>query len=191
MWERSVGDSDFGHVRVGAGTQRLCRSIILPPIAPLTDLDTVTADAFRRFVHTYSAVADLPIALALRGTPRVAVTGPAAGVRALVRSMICQLAVSHSPDTILIAAIVGRAERESWDWLKWLPHNRHPSHGAPMVFDAGVTVDDVPAGAAGPISCLSSTARAAIRLWARRRPPSSRSATPATTRFACISTASA
>ena len=148
MWERSAGDSDFGHVRLGVGTQRLCRRISVPPIAPLTDLDTVTADAFRRFVHTYATVADLPIALALRGTARVAVTGPPAGARALVRSMVCQLAVSHSPDAILIAAMVGSAQREYWDWLKWLPHNRHPSRGGPMVFGAGVTVDDglAPAG---------------------------------------------
>ena len=100
MWERSRDDSDFGHVRIGVGTQRLCRGITLPPVAPLADLDTVTAEAFRRLVHSYAAVADLPIALALRGTERVVVTGSPDGTRALVRSMVCQLAVSHGPDAI-------------------------------------------------------------------------------------------
>ncbi len=137
--------------------------ITVPPIAPVADLDPVTADAFRRFVHTYATVADLPIALALTGTERVVVTGPPAAARALVRSIVCQLAVSHSPDAILIAAVVGSGEREYWDWLKWLPHNRHPSSGSPMVFDAGVAVDTVPARPAGPISCSSSTARTPIR----------------------------
>jgi S-DNA-T family DNA segregation ATPase FtsK/SpoIIIE len=145
MWERSVADSDFGHVRLGAGTQRLCRTIRVPPIAPVNNLDPVTAEAFRRFVHTHATVADLPIALALTGTARVAVTGPPADVRALVRSMVCQLAVSHGPNAILVAAVVGSGRREHWDWLKWLPHNSHPSRGGPMVFDAGATVDDVPA----------------------------------------------
>jgi len=145
MWERAVVDSDFGHVRLGAGTQRLCRAITLPPIAAVRDLDPVTAEAFRRFVHTHATVADLPIALALRGAARVAVTGPLAGVRALVRSMVCQLAVSHGPTAVLVAAVVGSGRREYWDWLKWLPHNSHPSRGGPMVFDAGATFDDVPA----------------------------------------------
>ena len=90
MWERSGVDSDFGHVRIGVGTQRLCRAITLPPIAPVRDLDPVTADAFRRLVHTYATVADLPIAWALRGTARLAVTGPPSDARALVRSMLAR-----------------------------------------------------------------------------------------------------
>lgn len=150
MWERSVADSDFGHVRLGVATQRLCRRIIVPPIAPVADLDPVTADAFRRFVHTYATVPDLPIAVALTGAVRVVVTGPAPAARALVRSMVCQLAVSHSPDAILIGAVVGSGEREHWDWLKWLPHNRNSSGGGPRVFDAGVPVDAVPARVGRP-----------------------------------------
>ena len=91
--------------------------------ACVADLDTVTADAFRRFVHTYATVADLPIAVALTGAVRVAVTGRPPAARALVRSIVCQLAVSHSPEAMLIAAVVGSGAREHWDWLKWLPHN--------------------------------------------------------------------
>ena len=37
-----------------------------------------------------------------------------------------------------------------WDWLKWLPHNRHPSRGDPMVLDPGVSVDHLLAGADRP-----------------------------------------
>ena len=88
----------------------------------------MTADAFRRFVHTHATVDDAPIAVALTGAVRVVVTGPPPAARALVRSMVCQLAVSHSPDAILIGAVVGSGAREHWDWLKWLPHNTiHPA----------------------------------------------------------------
>lgn len=142
-WERSVTDSDFGHVRIGLATQRMCRAITVPPTARVTDLDPVTADALRRFVHTHSTLDDLPIALALCANPGVALAGPAADVRALVRSMVCQLAVSHGPQALLIAAVVGPGCREFWDWLKWLPHNRHPVQGGPMVYDSDVPIDDV------------------------------------------------
>ncbi|HEY5151151.1 MAG TPA: type VII secretion protein EccCa, partial [Mycobacterium sp.] len=150
MWERSVVDSDFGHVRLGVATQRLCRGIVAPPIAPVDELDPVTAEAFARFVHTHATLDDGPIALALKGIARVAVAGSPPDVRALVRSMVCQLAVSHGPDAILIAAVVGSGQREHWDWLKWLPHNRHPSLGGPMVFDAGARLDDLLVGAGQP-----------------------------------------
>src|ERR1700743_496527 len=32
----------------------------------------------------------------------------------------------HSPRLVLIAAAVSDHNRPYWDWLKWLPHNRHP-----------------------------------------------------------------
>ncbi|HTY27787.1 MAG TPA: type VII secretion protein EccCb [Mycobacterium sp.] len=135
MWERSADDSDFGHVRLGLGTQRLCRGLALPPVAPVEDLDPATADALRRFVHAHATIDDVPIALALTGVARIAIVGPPAEVRALVRSMVCQLAVAHGPDAMRVAAVVGHQRRDCWDWLKWLPHNRHPVSGRSMVFD--------------------------------------------------------
>lgn len=144
MWERSAADSDFGHVRLGLGAQRLCRALALPPIAPVDDLDPATADALRRFAHAHAMIDEVPIALALAGIARVAVVGPAPESRALVRAMVCQLAVAHSPDALLIAAVVGDGSRECWDWLKWLPHNQHPASGQPMVFDDDVKREDLP-----------------------------------------------
>ena len=41
--------------------------------------------------------------------------------------MICQLAVRHAPDQLLIVGSISDRNRVHWDWLKWLPHNRHPS----------------------------------------------------------------
>ena len=32
----------------------------------------------------------------------------------------------HSPRLVLIAAAVSDHHRSDWEWLKWLPHNRHP-----------------------------------------------------------------
>ncbi|HTY29374.1 MAG TPA: type VII secretion protein EccCa, partial [Mycobacterium sp.] len=146
MWERSAEDSDFGHVRLGLGTQRLCRAVAPPPIAPLDDLDPVTADALRRFVHAHATLDDVPIALALTGIATVAVAGPVPDVQALVRSMLCQIAVAHGPDTVLVAAVVGHTQLECWDWLKWLPHNQHPVSGRPMVFAGRARLEDLPSG---------------------------------------------
>jgi S-DNA-T family DNA segregation ATPase FtsK/SpoIIIE len=127
MWERRSADSDFGHVRVGVGTQRLATRLLAPAIGPVEELDPVTAMALRRFIRAHATVPEVPIAIALRGMAAVTVDGDARHARALLRAMVCQAAVLHGPQQLLIAAAVSDDSRGHWDWLKWLPHHQHPS----------------------------------------------------------------
>ena len=136
MWERGGAHSDFCHVRVGVGRQKLARRIVVPPVGPVDELDPVTADALRRFVHFHATLDDVPIAVALAGVGLLRVGGDPVGARALVRAMVCQLAVLHGPDVVTIAAVVGPGRRQHWDWLKWLPHNTCPRRGGPMVYES-------------------------------------------------------
>jgi S-DNA-T family DNA segregation ATPase FtsK/SpoIIIE len=126
MWERGSSDSDFCHIRIGIGTQCLAARLVPPLSGPAGPLDPVTDNALRRFVQTHSTVGDAPIAIDLRGLEAVTVGGEATRARALLRAMICQLAVWHSPSLVLIAAVVSECNAGDWDWLKWLPHNQHP-----------------------------------------------------------------
>lgn len=121
MWERQLGDPDFCVVRVGVAAQPLASRLV----APQTEsTDPVIASALCRFIHTHSSVV-APVTVELHASPTVTIDGDVTAARALLRAMVCQLAVSHSPDRVLIAAVVG--DGAHWDWLKWLPHNRHPS----------------------------------------------------------------
>ncbi|BBY65154.1 ESX-4 secretion system protein EccC4 [Mycolicibacterium helvum] len=140
MWERGQADSDFCHVRIGLGRQKLARRIVVPPVGPVDELDPVTADALRRFVHCHAIIDDAPIAVALGEMRVLHIGGDAQSVRALARAMLCQLAVLHSPDTLMIAAVVGPGRRQYWDWLKWLPHNVCPYRGGPMVYESVASV---------------------------------------------------
>jgi S-DNA-T family DNA segregation ATPase FtsK/SpoIIIE len=126
MWERRAFDTDFCRVRIGRGTVPLSRQLVAPTIDSVHRADPVCVDALHRLVDTYATVSNAPIAVALRGPAVVRVRGGAGQARALVRAMVCQLAVLHSPATVLIAAVVTDHNRQHWDWLKWLPHNRHP-----------------------------------------------------------------
>jgi S-DNA-T family DNA segregation ATPase FtsK/SpoIIIE len=126
MWERRVVDSDFCHVRIGVGTQRLATRLVSPEIGPAHRRDPVTATALRRFLQAHSTIDDAPVAISLRELAAVAVGGDAAHARGLVRAMICQLAVLHSPSLLLIIGVVSACNQVHWDWLKWLPHNQHP-----------------------------------------------------------------
>ena len=66
MWERRPGDADFGHVRVGMGTQRLSTPWSRPNSSPAEDLDPVTSMELRRLFRRRATVPDLPVSLALK-----------------------------------------------------------------------------------------------------------------------------
>ncbi len=127
MWNRGAGDSGFCLVRVGLGTRPLATRLVAPEITPVERADPVTAAALQRFLDTHSTIAHAPVTLGLREIAAVTIDGDPSQVRALLRAMICQLAVRHSPDQLLIVGAIGDANRAHWEWLKWLPHNRHPS----------------------------------------------------------------
>jgi DNA segregation ATPase FtsK/SpoIIIE, S-DNA-T family len=127
MWERATTDSDFCQVRIGVGELPLATRLLAPATASVNRLDPVGVAALQRFLRTHSTVSNIPIAVSLRGLAAVSIRGDASQARAIVRAMICQLAVMHSPVAVTIAAVVDERSRPSWEWLKWLPHNRHPS----------------------------------------------------------------
>lgn len=126
MWERGAADPDFCLVRVGIGPQPLATRLIPPQVSTDEPSDPVTAIALRRFLDTHSTI-DAPITIGLRGMARVAINGDMAAARGLARAIVCQLAVSHPPDQLVIVGAIGDRNSRHWDWLKWLPHNRHPT----------------------------------------------------------------
>ncbi|WP_235666205.1 type VII secretion protein EccCa [Mycolicibacterium chitae] len=133
MWRCRPGDADFGRLRIGRGD---VTPDTRPVRAPRPDdaqgpqtPDPVTESALREFLAAYATVPGLPVTIDLPAAGVVAVRGASADAAALARSMICQLAVSHGPGEVAIAVVAGPSARRRWDWIKWLPHNRHP---APM-----------------------------------------------------------
>jgi DNA segregation ATPase FtsK/SpoIIIE, S-DNA-T family len=125
MWERRPGDPDFCRVRIGVGEHALCTPLVTPELGTAEEHDPVTVSAMRRLIRQRSVVDDLPISLPLREFTVITIEGDTDRGRAMVRAMLCQLAVWHGPDQVGIAVVVGPSERATWDWLKWLPHHRH------------------------------------------------------------------
>lgn len=124
MWERRIADPDFCLVRVGTGPQPLATRLVAPQ--PPEAADPVTAAALDRFLRTHATTVG-PITVSLRESPRITIGGDEIAARGTLRAMICQLAVLHPPDQLLIAAVIDEGNRWQWEWLKWLPHNQHPT----------------------------------------------------------------
>ncbi|MGA5756850.1 type VII secretion protein EccCa [Nonomuraea bangladeshensis] len=126
LWERRPRDDDFATVRLGTGVQKLAIQLIPPDSKPVEDLDALAAGALRRFIRAHSTVAGLPVAVALGSFARIRMTGDPETVRDLVRAMISQLTVFHSPDDMRIMVCAGAEWMPYWEWVKWLPHALHP-----------------------------------------------------------------
>jgi S-DNA-T family DNA segregation ATPase FtsK/SpoIIIE len=127
LWERRPSSADFGNVRIGLGTHRLAVRLVPPDTKPVEDLDPLCAGALRRFVRAHGSVPALPVGISLRSFARVAPAGEPEAVYGMLRAMIMQLAVFHSPDDLRISVCASRDRMRWWQWIKWLPHNMHPT----------------------------------------------------------------
>ena len=126
MWERNFDDADFGRVRIGLGVQCLSTPLVAPDLGPPEKADPVTSMEVRRMIRHRSSVPELPVSIALTEHAVITIEGDTPAGRSLLRAVICQLAVMHSPHDLRIAAVVDPLAAQDWDWLKWLPHHQHP-----------------------------------------------------------------
>jgi S-DNA-T family DNA segregation ATPase FtsK/SpoIIIE len=127
IWERTAADPDFLNVRIATGPQALAIRLVPPETKPLEDLDPLCAGALRRFMHSFASVPALPVSVRLRSFSRVCPEGNAEAVRGLIRALIAQVAVGHSPADVRISVCASAARIGDWEWVKWLPHNMHPT----------------------------------------------------------------
>ena len=127
IWQRVPGEPGFGCARFATGTQALAIRLIPPDTKPIEDLDPLCAGALRRFIRAQSQVPGLPVEVSLRSVTRIVPVGEPAAVRALVRSLVTQIAVLHSPADVRISVCAPADRLRYWEWIKWLPHTMHPT----------------------------------------------------------------
>ena len=109
LWERSESDEDFCEVAIGLYSRPSNVKVEGRPADAAFDFDDHWAAVLR-----HSLIRDGPIA----------VVGPMARARALARSLLLDLATSHSPNDVkiwLVTDIEG-TENSEWNEVKWLPH---------------------------------------------------------------------
>jgi len=133
MWERRRSDADFLDVRLGVGiqqTEKFAVDLALPEIPITEELEPVTGRALRDFVVEQTKIRGIGKILSLRSAPGFSFIGDDGDeLRALMRAVLCSLAVYHSPKDLKIVVVTRHPEL--WAWLVWLPHNHHD-----QLFDA-------------------------------------------------------
>jgi type VII secretion protein EccCa/type VII secretion protein EccCb len=127
MWERRPAHPDFLDVRLGIGIQQASESAVSlqwPEVPVGEELEPVTGGALRDFILEQSKIRGIGKVLSLRSRPGFSFVGDDFGeLRAFVRSVLCSLAVYHSPADLKLMVVTRHPE--AWSWLVWLPHNQH------------------------------------------------------------------
>lgn len=126
MWERRLEQPDFIQTRVGIGAQRLATKLLPPEIGHVDDLEPVSAHALSQFIQTQSIVYKLPTSIALQSFSAIQFETRWNHNWPIIRAMLMQLSLFHSPDELLISLIGRNPENAEWSWVKWLPHAQHP-----------------------------------------------------------------
>jgi DNA segregation ATPase FtsK/SpoIIIE-like protein len=133
MWERSTAEQDyarhFGQVRIGVGTAALKKQIMPWGIQVTGQGDPaqhepVALAALNALVSKQTAVHNIPITQSLTDTQTLTLAGDQETVLGLVRSIICQAALAHSPLDLKVMVITDTPTM--WEWMKWLPHAADP-----------------------------------------------------------------
>jgi DNA segregation ATPase FtsK/SpoIIIE, S-DNA-T family len=124
VWERRVGDADFGQARIGLGPQQLASPLVAPETAPVDELEPLCAGAMQRFLAVHGQLDGLPVAVSMRAFYHVTVSGEPERAQAAARALVAQLTTLHSPDDLLLAVVAAPSAVGRWDWTKWLPHSQ-------------------------------------------------------------------
>jgi S-DNA-T family DNA segregation ATPase FtsK/SpoIIIE len=126
LWERRGSHEDFARVRIGLGERRAELEFVPPQTKPIEDLEPLSSISLRRFTRAFRTVSSVPVAVGLRRFTSIEFTGDAEAATRLIRSMLGQLTVFHSPDELRLAVLTDERGLAEWDWVKWLPHTAHP-----------------------------------------------------------------
>jgi S-DNA-T family DNA segregation ATPase FtsK/SpoIIIE len=118
LWERRAADEDFLAVRVGRGRVPLAAPVRLDRGPdPLAERDPQLLAAAEELVRRAGWLEAFPVIAPLRRTGVLAVTGPRAPARDLVRFLLAQLTVMHAPEDLRIIAACAPADVPVWEWV--------------------------------------------------------------------------
>lgn len=129
-WTRRPDRRAFLDVRLGLGRRPSRNSVVTPTT------NSTTPELWRELMATRDAFAyvdGVPVVAPLREVGVLGVAGARSGALGIARSVIGQLAATHSPAEVVLYAVASSASAPDWAWMRWLPHTS--SEHAPTVGD--------------------------------------------------------
>lgn len=119
LWTRRPADSGFAELRLGIGPQPARNTIALPHgRRGVRELHAKLAAVAERF----GTVDGVPVLATPAEHGAIGLAGQRQPALAVARSLLVQLAATHSPADVILAGFASVLTARDWDWLKWLPH---------------------------------------------------------------------
>ncbi|MDR0285011.1 MAG: FHA domain-containing protein, partial [Propionibacteriaceae bacterium] len=119
LWHRRPDQDTFLTLTGGYGTAPSRSTLELPNRGESpADLWALVTD----LEQSGQQVTDVPILVPLRETGNLGIAGTPAWLDSTACAIMIQLAASHSPAEVTIAAIASVTSCRRWNWLMWLPH---------------------------------------------------------------------
>ncbi|MCL2455462.1 MAG: type VII secretion protein EccCa [Micrococcales bacterium] len=125
VWDRRPTDPDFLTVRLGTGPVPWF-GLTLEPEPPLEPYDPMLAAEARRLIDQHRSTDGFPVLADLADTRVVTIVGDHAEATATARALLLRLAVTHSPEHLLLAAALPPEVIAGWQGLDLLPHLHDP-----------------------------------------------------------------
>ena len=119
LWERHSDEETFLALRVGMAEQDSRTTVVVD-----SGGSRKLRDELENIPPRYARIPDLPATATLSEVGGLGVTGSIEEANAVARALLVQLAGLHSPNEVVLAALIGEAEAAAWKWLGWLPHVR-------------------------------------------------------------------
>lgn len=120
LWERRFDDPDFGAFRIGTGDVPAAVTAVWT-----RDVLSMTDDPLEEQAECLGAegkrIADAPVLIGPEDR-LVGFVGPKDAANQLAQEVAVQLAALHSYEDLKLCVIFSEADRDGWDWVRWLPH---------------------------------------------------------------------
>lgn len=120
LWERRPEDVDFGCFRVGKGQVPADVTAVWTERAISLTVDELEQKA-AALGNSFKFIDNAPIVIP-NNSNIIGIVGDARSSGDIARQAIVQLTTLHSYEDMKIGIVFSDAERESWSWIRWLPH---------------------------------------------------------------------
>ncbi|HEY4388730.1 MAG TPA: hypothetical protein VGN34_30125, partial [Ktedonobacteraceae bacterium] len=129
LWARRPGDPDFLALRFGLGQRSARFQVQEGPREQTEMLSRSVAGQLEsaQDLHIRYRSLTVPLTMALYKRAPVAIVESyhlLARARALVQSLVAQLAYHHSPQDVRIIVLAPQAQNLTWQWMRALPHTQ-------------------------------------------------------------------
>lgn len=121
LWERRPVDSDFLHIRLGTGTQKLSVIIDYPARRFELKIDELEEEMYK-LVESPHYVDHVPVVFSLTDTRVCGLLGKRTQVIEYIRQLVLQVATFQSYDEVKMIFFLNEEELSCMDEIRYLPH---------------------------------------------------------------------